>query len=167
MSQGKLRASLGRGSGALLTQPRAYIIIPYDQAINLSKEHNHYIQVVKRQEVKDEVAWEDYADMSFRSSGKTASKRMVERVRDKLRSTVVVPASVEVDEFVAKRNHRDRGFASLKQKPPALKFWTPGSTQIMLWIGTAEQGRTARQHTQQTYKQKKKEKLAEKAKPSK
>ena len=102
MSQGKLRASLGRGSGALLTQPRAYIIIPYDQAINSSNEQDHYTQKVQHREVRDEVSWQTYEDLTYRSSGKTATTRVLGKVRESLRSHVISPASVDIDKVVAK-----------------------------------------------------------------
>ena len=158
MSQGKLRASLGRGSGALLTQPRAYIIIPYDQAINSSNEQNHYTQKVQHREVRDEVSWQTYEDLKYRSSGKTATTKVLGKARESLRSHVISPASVDIDKVVAKNQkrdiERDRGFATIKQKKAALQFFVPGTVQIMLWVGQAEQGRQARK----TYQHKKAEK---------
>ena len=150
MSQGKLRASLGRGSGALLTQPRAYIIIPYDQAINSSNEQNHYTQRVQQQEVRDEVSWQTYKDLTHRSSGKTATTRVLGKVRESLRSHVISPASVDIDKVVAKNQKRDRGFAAIKQKKAALQFWVPGTVQIMLWVGQSRPGRQARKTRQKT-----------------
>ena len=154
MSQGKLRASLRRGSGALRTQPRAYIIIPYDQAINSSNEQNHYTQKVQHQE--GEVSWQAYKDLTYRSSGKTATARVLGKVRESLRSHVISPASVDIDKVVAKNQkrdiERDRGFATIKQKKTDLQFWVPGTVQIMLWVGQSEPGRQA----QKTYQQSKK-----------
>ena len=153
MSQGKLRASLGRGSGALLTQPRAYIIIPHDQAINSSNEQNHYTQRVQQQEVRDSVSWQTYQDLTYRSSGKAAAtNKVLGEVRQSLRSDVISPASVDIDKVVAQKEkrdiERDRGFAAIKQKKADLKFWVPGTVQIMLWVGQSEAGRQARR-TQQ------------------
>ena len=163
MSQGKLRASLGRGSGALLTQPRAYIIIPYDQAINSSNEQNHYTQQ-EQQEVRDDVPWQTYKDLTYRSSGKTANQRLLGEVRKSFRSHVISPARVDIDKAVAQKKERDierrRGFASIKRKPAALKFWVPGTVQIMLWVGQSTQGRRAQKthRTRQVQTAKKPEK---------
>ena len=159
MSQGKLRASLGRGSGALLTQPRAYIIIPYDQAINSSNEQNHYTQRVQQQEVRDSVSWQTYQDLTYRSSGKAAAtNKVLGEVRKSLRSDVISPASVDIDKVVAKNQKRGRGFAAIKQKKAALQFFVPGTVQIMLWVGAARQGRQAQQRTQEKKTAKKPEK---------
>ena len=35
---------------------------------------------------------------------------------------------------------------SLKQKAPDLKWWVPGVHQILLWIGIARAGRTAKKN---------------------
>ena len=160
MSQGKLRASLGRGSGALLTQPRAYIIIPYDQAINSSNEQNHYTQKVVAHRLH--VPWQTYSDLKYRSSGGRATTRVLGKVRESLRSHVISPASVDIDKVVAKNQtsdiERDRGFAAIKQKKAALKFFVPGTVQIMLWVGQSESGRQARKAHQQSRKNKKAEK---------
>ena len=167
MSQGKLRASLGLGSGALLTQPRLYIIIPYDQAINSSNEQNHYTQRVQQQEVRDEVSWQTYKDLTYRSSGKTATTRVLGKVRESLRSHVISPASVDIDKVVAKNQkrdiERDRGFATIKRKKAALQFWVPGTVQIMLWVGQSEPGKQA----QKTYLQSKKAEKTPKGKRGK
>ena len=163
MSQGKLRASLGRGSGALLTQPRAYIIIPYDQAINSSNEQNHYTQRVQQQEVRDSVSWQTYQDLTYRSSGKAAAtNKVLGEVRKSLRSDVISPASVDIDKVVAQKEkrdiERDRGFATIKRKKTALQFWVPGTVQIMLWVGQSVPGRQARK----TYRKSRKAKTAKK-----
>ena len=143
MSQGKLRASLGRGSGALLTQPRAYIIIPYDQAINSSNEQNHYTQKVLHHRLH--VPWQNYADLTYRSSGKAATNKVLGEVRKSLRSDVISPASVDIDKVVAQKEKKDiernGGFSTIKQKPTDLKFWVPGTMQVLCWVGSPSSGK--------------------------
>ena len=83
-----------------------------------------------QREVRDEVSWQTYKDLTYRSSGKTATTRVLDKVRGSLQSRVIIPASVEIDSVVAKNQtrdiERDRGFAAIKQKKAALQFWVPG-----------------------------------------
>ena len=118
---------------------------------------------MQHQEVRDGVSWQTYEDLTYRSSGKTAMARVLGKVRESLRSHVISPASVDIDKVVAKNQKRDRGFAAIKQKKAALKFFVPGTVQIMLWVGQSESGRQARKAHQQS----RKDKEAEKSKKSK
>ena len=107
-----------------------------------------------QRDVGDEVTWQTYTDLTYRSSGEPATSRVLGKVRESLRSHVISPASVDIDKVVAKNQtrdiERDRGFAAIKQKKAALQFWVPGTVQIMLWVGQSEAGRQARKTRQKT-----------------
>ena len=115
-----------------------------------------------QREVRDEVSWQTYTDLTYRSSGKKATTRVLGQVRESLRSHVISRASVDIAEVVAENQkrdtERDRGFAAIKQKKAALQFWVPGTVQIMLWVGQSEGGRQARKTRQQSRMDKTKEK---------
>ena len=100
------------------------------------------------------MTWQTYTDLTYRSSGEPATSRVLRTVRQSLRSHVISPASVDIDKAVAKNQQsdfeRDRGFAAIKQKKADLKFWVPGTVQIMLWVGQPETGRQARKTRQKT-----------------
>ena len=106
------------------------------------------------------VPWQMYADLTYGSSGRRATTKVLGKVRESLRPHVISPASVDIDKVVAKSQKRDRGFAAIKQKKADLKFWVPGTVQIMLWVGQSTQGRRAQKthRTRQVQTAKKPEK---------
>ena len=108
------------------------------------------------------MPWQTYTELTYRSSGKKVHPRLLGEVRKSFRSHVISPARVDIDKAVAQKKERDierrRGFASIKRKPADLKFWVPGTVQIMLWVGAARQGKQAHQRDQEKKTAKKPEK---------